>query len=100
MGEYQPNLQSWFDYILKDKTPERLSELLHDDVVFKSPVVHTPQKGKAITMAYLTAAGGTLGGDKGTKTSDADSKFKYTRIFDCGDKAVNGRHPRQRHRHD
>lgn len=33
-----------------------LDALLADDVVFRSPVVHTPQKGKAITTAYLTAA--------------------------------------------
>ena len=30
--------------------------LLADDVVFHSPVVHTPQVGKAITARYLTAA--------------------------------------------
>ena len=85
--KFQPNLQSWFDYILKEKTPERLSELLHDDVVFRSPVVHTPQEGKAITMAYLTAAGGTLGAKENSDGSERE-KFKYTRIFDCGDKAV------------
>src|SRR3569832_1554739 len=34
----------------------QLSTLLDDDVAFLSPVVHTPQKGKAITMAYLGAA--------------------------------------------
>jgi ketosteroid isomerase-like protein len=33
-----------------------LAELLADDVVFQSPVVHTPQRGKAITLKYLTAA--------------------------------------------
>jgi hypothetical protein len=33
-----------------------LDSLLADDVVFVSPVVHTPQVGKAITTAYLTAA--------------------------------------------
>lgn len=84
---YQPNLQRWFDWMKSDKTAEGLSDLLHDDVVFRSPVVHTPQEGKDITMAYLTAAGSTLGGgDK--KASDEASKFKYPRIFDCGDKAV------------
>ena len=31
-----------------------------------------------VTMAYLTAAGETLGGDT----------FRYVRVFDCGDKAV------------
>jgi len=75
---YQPNLQRWFDWMEGDHSRDGLAAQLHDDVVFKSPVVHTPQEGKAITMAYLGAAGGTLGNDT----------FKYTRIFDCGDKAV------------
>ena len=34
----------------------RLLELLDDDVVFHSPVVHTPQVGKETTARYLTAA--------------------------------------------
>lgn len=34
----------------------RLDDLLAQDVVFHSPVVHTPQRGKAITTLYLTAA--------------------------------------------
>ncbi len=33
-----------------------LDELLADDAVFHSPVVHTPQRGKARTRAYLAAA--------------------------------------------
>lgn len=33
-----------------------LDALLADDVVFHSPVVHTPQVGKAITTQYLAAA--------------------------------------------
>lgn len=73
-----PHLQRWLDWILEDHSPEGLSGQLADNVVFRSPVVHTPQEGKAITMAYLTAAGQTLGGDT----------FRYTRAFDCGDKAV------------
>ena len=75
---YKPNLQAWFDYMLGGHDQAALLDMLHDDVVFRSPVVHTPQEGKAITFAYLSAAGNTLGGDT----------FKYTRIFDCGDKAV------------
>lgn len=73
-----PHLQRWLDWILDDHSPEGLAVQLADTVVFRSPVVHTPQEGKAITMAYLTAAGQTLGGDT----------FRYTRAFDCGDKAV------------
>ncbi|MEL6665713.1 MAG: nuclear transport factor 2 family protein [Pseudomonadota bacterium] len=75
---YQPNLQGWFDYMMGGHDKGKLLEILHDDVVFRSPVVHTPQEGKAITFAYLSAAGNTLG----------NGTFKYTRIFDCGDKAV------------
>ena len=33
-----------------------LDDLLADDVVFHSPVVHTPQRGKALTTIYLTGA--------------------------------------------
>ena len=33
-----------------------LDALLADDVVFHSPVVHTPQVGKGITRQYLAAA--------------------------------------------
>lgn len=35
----------------------RLEELLDDEAVFESPVVHTPQRGKALTLAYLASAG-------------------------------------------
>lgn len=75
---YSPHVQAWMDWILGAHDDAGLEAQLHEDVVFKSPVVHTPQRGKAITFAYLSAAGGTLGNDS----------FKYTRIFDCGDKAV------------
>lgn len=36
--------------------PEGLDTLLADDAVFYSPVVHSPQVGKAITQMYLSAA--------------------------------------------
>jgi hypothetical protein len=42
--------------LVKEKNPSGLVELLADDAVFHSPVVHTPQVGKAITMQYLSAA--------------------------------------------
>lgn len=75
---YHPNLQAWMDWILGNHDDATLISMLHEDVVFRSPVVHTPQNGKAITFAYLSAAGKTLGGDD----------FRYTRVFDCGDRAV------------
>jgi hypothetical protein len=78
LNGHSPNLQRWFDWMGHDHGPDGLAALLAEDVVFISPVVHTPQRGKMITMAYLLAAGQTLG--KG--------EFRYTRVFDCGDKAV------------
>jgi len=42
--------------LVRDQDPRGLDVLLDDDAVFLSPIVHTPQRGKAITAAYLTAA--------------------------------------------
>ena len=48
-------LAAWHE-IVRSRDPRALDALLADDVVFHSPVVHTPQAGKAITRQYLTAA--------------------------------------------
>ncbi len=42
--------------LVQDRNPRDLASLLSEQVVFHSPVVHTPQVGQAITMQYLTAA--------------------------------------------
>ncbi len=49
------NLQTWH-HIIFNQDRVKLSAILADDVVFYSPVVHTPQKGKKITFLYLSAA--------------------------------------------
>lgn len=41
-----------------------LDHLIAEDCVFYSPVVHTPQQGKPLTMLYLAAAMDVLGGGK------------------------------------
>lgn len=38
-----------------------LDALIADDCVFRSPAVHTPQAGKALTIKYLIAAAEVLG---------------------------------------
>lgn len=38
------------------RSPNGIGALLAEDVVFHSPVVHTPQRGKPVTRLYLTAA--------------------------------------------
>jgi len=48
-------LETWHKMV-KQQDPSGLSKLLADDVVFHSPVVHTPQVGKPITTLYLSAA--------------------------------------------
>lgn len=48
-------LELWHD-IVKSGSPEGLDEILHDNCVFISPVVHTPQEGRALTKLYLTGA--------------------------------------------
>lgn len=40
-----------------------MDRLLADDVVFHSPVVHSPQRGKALTVGYLAAALQVLGNE-------------------------------------
>ena len=83
-------IEKW-DAHLRGRLPGGLDELLDDDVVFYSPIVYTPQRGKAITMLYLQAAGQTLPGDAPTASgaSDApDGGFRYTKRVLAGDTAV------------
>ena len=42
--------------IVQTRDRAALQRLLADDVVFESPVVHTPQAGKPVTAMYLQAA--------------------------------------------
>ena len=48
-------LDSWHQ-LLKTQDAKGLKTLIADDAVFHSPVVHTPQVGKALTVLYLSAA--------------------------------------------
>ncbi len=54
-------IERWLE-TAKARDPARLETLLADDVVFLSPVVHTAQRGKAITTKFLVAALAVLGG--------------------------------------
>ena len=42
--------------LVRSHDPSGLNDLLAEDAVFHSPVVHTPQRGRALTAAYLGAA--------------------------------------------
>ena len=58
----EATIARWHQH-LRGELEGGLDELLHDDVVFLSPIVFSPQRGKEITKRYLMAAGATLGGD-------------------------------------
>jgi hypothetical protein len=49
------SLKRWHDIIEQGK-PELLDEILAEDCVFFSPVVHTPQQGRELCKLYLTGA--------------------------------------------
>ena len=83
-------VEKWHD-IMKSGglgAESKLDELLHEDVIFYSPVVFTPQRGKEITKLYLSAASGVFSDKKTNKDSDKkNSKFKYVKEIISGNSA-------------
>jgi hypothetical protein len=61
-------MAAWHE-VVRRRSPDQLDALLADEVVFHSPIVHTPQVGKALTTTYLTAAVHVL----------ANDSFRYVR---------------------
>ena len=59
-------LKRWHAVIENGSQAEELAAIIREDAVFHSPVVHTPQKGGDLVVAYLSAAGQTLGNDSFT----------------------------------
>ena len=55
-------LKRWHE-IIERRDTELLDDILADDCVFFSPVVHTPQQGKELTKLYLTGAMHVLNND-------------------------------------
>ena len=72
-------VKKWYE-VMKSNDMDELDELLAEDVIFYSPVVYTPQKGKDITKMYLMAAGGVFGERTNKEVSDSNknqSNFRY-----------------------
>jgi hypothetical protein len=79
----------WHSY-LRGQLEGGLDVLLDDDVVFYSPIVFTPQRGKQITTLYLQAASQTFPGDDSTTGSAGTASggsFRYTKTAMGGDTA-------------
>ncbi|PPE74595.1 hypothetical protein C3942_07480 [Solimonas fluminis] len=55
-------IETWHR-LMKQKDVKGLDALLAEDAVFHSPVVHTPQAGKALTKMYLAAAFAVFGNE-------------------------------------
>ena len=69
-------VENWHRVVAGDVSA--LADLLADDVVFYSPVVFTPQRGREITRLYLLGAAQVLGG----------GEFRYTKQVLAGRHAV------------
>ena len=60
MSDEPAALRGWHA-VVESRDPALLADLLADEVEFRSPAVFTPQRGKALTTGYLTAALVVLG---------------------------------------
>ncbi len=69
-------LAAWHRY-MQSNDPAQLDQLVADDAVFHSPVVHTPQEGREKVLMYLTAAGQVFG----------NGTFRYVRELVDGPEA-------------
>ncbi|MGN6472144.1 MAG: nuclear transport factor 2 family protein [Mycobacteriales bacterium] len=79
MNPIEPVVTKWHAFLEGDGD---LADVLADDVVFYSPIVFSPQRGKDVTTMYLQAAKQVLPG------SEPDGLFHYTKEVIAGDQAV------------
>jgi hypothetical protein len=85
-------VENWHRH-LRGELPGGLDAILAEDVVFLSPIVFTPQRGKQLTKLYLNAAGATIGeGSKQSAAADPNekraTKFRYVKEVLTGHHAV------------
>ena len=81
-------IENWHA-LIRGEFPGGLDELLADDVVFYSPIVFTPQKGKDVAKLYLQAASSTFGGGGAEGSSKGvGGEFHYSKEVLSGNHAV------------
>lgn len=71
-------VRKWHEVVAGGNKPAALSAIVREDAVFHSPVVFTPQRGRALVVRYLSAAGKTL----------CNASFRYVRELVDGDEAL------------
>ena len=77
-------VENWH-HIMQQSDPSLLPDIIAEDCVFWSPVVHTPQEGRDITVLYLTGAMHTLNdGFRYTKevVSDNHAVLEFECVID------------------
>ena len=67
---------------MQNRSLERLPEIIAHDCVFYSPVVHTPQEGKKLTLLYLTGAANVFN-DSFSYTKELVSERHAMLEFSC-----------------
>ncbi len=70
-------IESWHNFV-KTKDKSILDNLIAENAIFYSPVVHTPQRGSIITKIYLKAASEVL----------FNRSFKYINEISQDNKAI------------
>lgn len=78
-------LTAWHD-VVAARDPAGLADLLADDVVFHSPVLHRPVEGRDLVTLYLTGALHVLGNDTFTYVrevvTDPHAVLEFTATVD------------------
>jgi hypothetical protein len=78
MSAARDGVKAWHAYMASGGDADLLAAQLADEPVFHSPVVHSPQAGKAKVMMYLLSAAKVLGNDS----------FRYVREVIEGNDAL------------
>lgn len=86
MNAARSGVAAWHDYMKSGGNAALLSAQLADNAVFHSPVVHSPQEGKAKVMLYLLSAAKVLGNESFTYVREMidgnDAMLEFTSEID------------------
>ncbi len=81
-----PGVSAWHAYMASGGDAALLADLIAEDAVFHSPVVHSPQAGKAKVMLYLLSAAKVLGNESFTYVRELidgnDALLEFTSELD------------------
>ena len=86
MSPAHAGVAAWHAYMNSGGDAALLSAQVTEDAVFHSPVVHSPQVGKAKVMLYLLSAAKVLGNESFTYVREIidgqDALLEFTSVID------------------